>query len=213
MSADLMKLKDKTGAGLKDCKEALDNSKGDFEKAIAYLREKGKATAAKKADRVAAEGAVCSYIHMHGTIGVLCEINCETDFAAKNERFQQLCKDICMQIAAANPLYVIESEVPTKELEKEREILRNKAKAEKKPDAVIEKMLDGQVKKFYGEVCLLCQTFVKDPSKTIKDVVTETSAAIGEKISVRRFVRFQLGEGMEKKTENFAEEVKKVSGK
>jgi elongation factor Ts len=209
---DMMKLKDKTGAGLKDCKEALEASKGDFDKAIAYLREKGKATAAKKADRIAAEGAVGVYSH-HGKIGVMVEVNCETDFAAKSEKFQQLVKDIAMQIAASNPLYLDESQVPTAELEKEREILRNKAKAEKKPEAVIEKMLEGQVKKYYADICLLYQPFVKEPSKTVKDIVIETAAGIGEKISVRRFVRYELGAGIEKKNENFADEVAKVSGK
>ena len=213
MSADIMKLKNQTGAGIKDCKEALDNSKGDYEKAVAYLREKGKATASKKQDRIAAEGAVSSYIHAGGKIGVLVEINCETDFAAKNERFLELCKNVGMQIAASNPLYLDESEVPTHELEREKEILRNKARAEKKPDAIIEKMLEGQVKKYYGDICLIHQAFVKDPSKTIKDVVIETSAAIGEKVSIRRFVRYELGAGIEKKTEDFATEVAKAAGK
>ena len=210
-TSDIMKLKDVTGAGIKNCKEALDECKGDFEKAVALLREKGIASANKKSDsdRIAAEGTVGVYSHF-GKIGVIVEVNCETDFAAKSEKFQELVKNIAMQIAASNPLYLNESEVPTAELDKEREILRKKAKAEKKPDAIIEKMLEGQVKKYYGEVCLVHQSYVKDPSKTIKDVVTEAIATIGEKITIRRFVRYELGEGIEKKSENFAQEVAKA---
>ena len=207
---DIMRLKNTTGAGIKDCKEALEACNNDFDKAIAFLREKGKAAATKKADRIAAEGSIGVYSHF-GRIGVMVEINCETDFAAKSDRFQDLVKNISMQIAASNPLYLDETQVPTSELEKEREILRNKARAEKKPDAIIEKMLEGQVKKFYGEVCLVHQSYVKDPSKTVKDIVTEAIATIGEKISIRRFVRFELGEGIEKRNENFAEEVAKAS--
>ena len=207
--SDIMKLKNTTGAGIKDCKEALDECKGDFEKAVAFLREKGKATASKKADRIAAEGSVGLYSHF-GKIGVMVEVNCETDFAAKSEQFQDLVKNIAMQIAASNPLYVDESQVPTAELEAEKEILRNKARAEKKPDAIIEKMLEGQVKKYYGDVCLVHQSYVKDPSKTIKDVVIEATAAIGEKISIRRFVRYEVGEGIEKKADDFAAEVAKM---
>jgi elongation factor Ts len=209
-SKDIMRLKNTTNAGIKDCQEALTKCDGNFEKAIAYLREKGKSAAIKKADRVAAEGAVGVYTH-HGRIGVMVEINCETDFAAKNELFQNLLKDVAMQIAASNPLYLDETSVPTKELEKEKEVLRNKARAEKKPEAIIEKMLEGQVKKFYSEMCLLYQPFIKDPSKTVKDVVTEVTAGIGEKVSIRRFVRFELGEGIEKKSENFADEVAKAA--
>ena len=205
-----MKLKNTTGAGIKDCKEALENAKGDFDKAVAYLREKGKASAAKKADRIAAEGSIGAYIH-HGKIGVIVEVNCETDFAAKSDQFQDLVKNIAMQIAASNPLYLDETAVPKTELDKERDILRAKAKAEKKPDAIIEKMLEGQVKKYYAEVCLVHQPYVKDPSKSIKDIVIEATATIGEKISIRRFVRYELGEGIEKKSENFAEEVAKAS--
>ena len=208
---DVMKLKNTTGAGVNDCKSALEACKDDFDKAVAYLREKGKAAAVKKADRIAAEGAVGSYIHLGGKIGVLLEVNCETDFAAKSDQFQTLLKDIAMQIAASNPLYLDETSVPKAELEKEKTVLRNKAKAEKKPDAIIEKMLEGQVKKYYGEICLVHQSYVKDPSKTIKDIVTEATAAIGEKISIRRFVRYEMGEGLEKKSENFADEVAKAT--
>jgi len=210
--SDIMKLKNTTGAGIKDCKEALEASGGNFDKAVAYLREKGKAAVAKKQDRIAAEGYVGVYSHS-GKIGVVVEINCETDFAARSETFQELVKNIAMQIAASNPLYLDETQVPTEELEKEKEILRNKAKAEKKPPQVIEKMLEGQVKKYYGEVCLMHQSYIKDPAKTIVDVVTEATATIGEKISIRRFVRYELGEGIEKKQENFADEVAKVSAK
>ena len=206
---DIMKLKDKTGAGIKDCKEALEKTGGDMEKAIAYLREKGIASAAKKSDRIAAEGLVGVYSHF-GKIGVMVEINCETDFAAKNEKFGELVKNIAMQIAASNPLYLDESQVPKAELEKEREILKNKAKAEKKPDNVIEKMLEGQVKKYYGDVCLVHQAYIKDPSRKVSDIVTEVSAAIGEKIAIRRFARYELGEGIEKKVEDFAKEVAKT---
>ena len=211
--SDIMKLKEKTGAGVLDCKKALEETKGNFDKAVELLREKGKATAAKKADRIAAEGAVASYIHMGGKIGVLLEVNCETDFAAKSEKFQELCKNIAMHIAAANPLYLDETQVPTKELEKEREILRKKAENEKKPAAVIEKMLDGQVKKYYKDICLVHQDYVKDPAKTIKDIVVDATAAIGEKITIRRFTRYEMGEGLEKKNENFAEEVAKQQAK
>jgi len=209
---DIMKLKNTTGAGIGDCKKALEECKGDFDNAVAYLREKGKAAAAKKADRIAAEGACFSYVHLGGKIAVLLEINCETDFAAKAEQFQELGKNVAMHIAASNPLYLDESQVPTAELEREKEILRAKAANDKKPAAVIEKMLEGQVKKYYGDICLVHQPYVKDSSKTIKDVVTETVAAIGEKISIRRFIRYEMGEGLEKKSENFADEVAKITG-
>jgi len=209
---NVMKLKEMSGAGIKDCKEALEANGGDIDKAVAYLREKGKATAAKKQDRLASEGAVFSYVHLGGKIGVLVEINCETDFAARAEQFQELGKNVAMQIAASNPLYLDETQVPTEELDREKEILRAKAINDKKPAAVIEKMLEGQVKKYYGEICLIHQSYVKDPSKTIKDVVTETTAAIGEKIAIRRFVRYEMGEGLEKKSENFADEVAKTAG-
>jgi len=165
----------------------------------------------KKASKIAAEGVVGSYIHMGGKIGVLLEINCETDFAAKGDKFQELVKNIAMQIAASNPQYLDETQVPTGELEKEKEILRKKAENEKKPAAVIEKMLEGQVKKYYKDICLVHQDYVKDPSKTIKDVVVDATATIGEKITIRRFVRYEMGEGLEKKQENFAEEVAKQS--
>ena len=213
--SDIMKLKEKTGAGVLDCKKALEETKGNFDKAVEFLREKGKATAAKKADRIAAEGAVSSYIHMGGKIGVLLEVNCETDFAAKSDKFKDLCKNIAMHIAAANPQYVDEADVPGNELEKEKKILAKQAETQNagKPAAVIEKMVDGRIKKYLKDICLVHQEYVKDPSKTIKDIVVEATATIGEKITIRRFTRYEMGEGLQKKEENFAEEVAKQSAK
>ena len=208
---DVSKLRATTGAGMMDCKKALCETNGNFEEAIKYLREKGIAAAAKKADRIAAEGAVGSYIHMGGKIGVLVEVNCETDFVAKSDAFQNLVKDIAMQIAAAKPLYVNESEVPTEALEAEKEILKAQALNEGKPESVVEKMVEGRIKKYYKDVCLMDQDFVKDSSKTITQVVNEAVLAIGEKISIRRFVRYEMGEGLEKRVDNLAEEVAKMS--
>jgi len=213
--SDLMKLKNATGAGILDCKNALEEAKGNFDKAAEILREKGKASAAKKADRIAAEGTVASYIHMGGKIGVLVEVNCETDFAAKSEKFQALVKDIAMHIAAANPQFVDESGVPAKELAKEKDFLTKQATEQNanKPPQVIEKMVEGRIKKYLKDICLLDQEFVKDPSKTIKEVVVDAIATIGEKITVRRFVRYEMGEGLAKREENFAEEVAKQTAK
>ncbi len=208
---DVSKLRATTGAGMMDCKKALTETNGNFDEAIKYLREKGIAAAAKKADRIAAEGVVGSYIHMGGKIGVLVEINCETDFVAKSDAFQNLVKDIAMQIAAAKPLYVNESEVPNEALESEKEILKAQALNEGKPAAVIEKMVEGRIKKYYKDVCLMDQDFVKDSSKTITQVVNEAILSIGEKISIRRFVRYEMGEGLEKRVDNLAEEVAKMS--
>ena len=207
--SDIMKLRVATGAGIMHCKEALDECKGNFEKAVEYLREKGKAAAAKKesSDRINSEGIVANYIHMGGKIGVLVEINCETDFVARGEQFQELGKNIAMHIAAANPQYLDETQVPTGELDKEKEILKKQALNEGKPAAVVDKMVEGRVKKYYQDICLVHQAFVKDPSKTIKDVVTDAIVTIGEKITIRRFVRFEMGEGLEKKVDNFADEV------
>jgi len=209
---DVVELREKTGVGMLDCKKALTESNGDMEKAVAWLREKGIASAAKKQSRIAAEGAVFSYIHMGGKIGVLLEINCETDFVAKSDDFQALGHDIAMHIAAAAPKYVTTEEVDTTELDKEREILRAQALNEGKPEAVVDRMVEGRIKKYYKEVCLLEQEFVKDPSKTIAQLVSDATIKIGEKISVRRFSRFQMGEGLEKRKEDFAEEVKKQAG-
>lgn len=210
ITAEMVKqLRERTGSGMMDCKKALTASDGDMDKAIEFLREKGLAAAAKKAGRIAAEGLVDSYIHGEGRIGVLVEVNIETDFAAVNAEFKQLVKDIAMQIAAVNPLYVRREEVPTDILEKEMNILRIQAKNEGKPDKIIEKMVEGRIEKYYKEVCLLDQPWIKDPDKTIQQLVTEKIASIGENINVRRFVRFERGEGLEKKEENFAEEVAK----
>ena len=207
-----MKLKEATGAGVLDCKKALDETKGDYDKAVALLREKGKAKALKKgnSDRVASEGVVGSYIHMGGKIGVLVEINCETDFAQKSDQFNQLVKDVAMHIAAANPKYVSSSEVPESVLKHEKEILKKQAMEEGKPAAIAEKMLEGRIKKYYQDYCLMDQPFVKDSSKTIADIVNETIAFVGEKITIRRFVRYEMGEGIEKPKEDFAAEVSKT---
>jgi elongation factor Ts len=204
-------LREKTGAGMMDCKKALNEAGGDLGKAEEVLRKKGLSAAAKKAGRIASEGAVASYIHMGGKIGVLVEVNCETDFVARTEGFQSLVKDVAMQIAAAAPQYVRREEVPTAAIEKELEIARAQAREQKKPDAIVEKIATGKVDKFYKEVCLMEQPFVKDDKKTIQEVVTEAVAKIGENIQIRRFARFVLGEGLEKKQENLAAEVAKMA--
>lgn len=206
-AAQVKELREKTGAGMLDCKKALEEANGDIAKAGELLREKGLSAAANKAGRIATEGAVESYIHAGGKVGVLVEINCETDFVGKTEQFRTFCRDIAMHIAAANPTYVRREEVPTEALEKEKEILRNQALNEGKPEKIIDKMVEGRIGKYYEEFCLMEQQFVKDPDKTIDQLLNEKIAAIGENISIRRFVRFGLGEGLEKKQENFAEEV------
>lgn len=208
-ASDIKDLRAKTGAGIQDCQKALIASNGDMEKAVTYLREKGIASVAKKASRIAGEGIVESYIHMGGKIGVLVEVNCETDFVARSDEFKTLVRDIAMQIAAARPEYVRQEEVPSENLEKEREILIIQAKNEGKPQAIAEKMVEGRIKKYYKDVCLMEQDFVKDPSKTISDLITEATLKIGEKITIRRFVRYEMGEGLEKRQDNFAEEVQK----
>lgn len=209
ISASMVKeLRETTGAGMMDCKKALVETKGNMDEAIKYLREKGIAKAAKKMDRIAAEGIVASYIH-GGRIGVIVEINSETDFVAKNEEFQEFGKDVAMQVAAAKPLYVRREEVPQDAIEKEKEILRNQALNEGKPAQIVDKMVEGRIAKYYKEVCLLEQPFIKDPDKTIDDLLKEKIAKIGENLSIRRFSRFEVGEGIEKKQENFAEEVAK----
>ena len=206
-AAQVKELREKTGAGMLDCKKALEEANGDITKAGELLREKGLSAAANKAGRIATEGAVESYIHAGGKVGVLVEINCETDFVGKTEQFRTFCRDIAMHIAAANPPYVRREEVPTEALEKEKEILRNQALNEGKPEKIIDKMVEGRIGKYYEEFCLMEQSFIKDPDKTIDQLLNEKIAAIGENISIRRFVRFGLGEGLEKKQENFAEEV------
>jgi len=208
ISASAVKeLREKTGAGMLDCKKALEEAGGDLKKAAELLREKGLAAAANKAGRIATEGLVESYIHGAGRIGVLVEVNCETDFVAKTDQFREFVKDIAMQIAAANPQFVRREEVPTAALEKEKEILRNQALNEGKPAHIVDKMVEGRMSKYYEDVCLLEQAFVKDQDKTVQTLLNEKIAAIGENISIRRFVRFELGEGLEKKQDNFVEEV------
>ena len=211
-AAMVNELRKATGAGLMECKRALTETSGDHEKAIDYLRTKGLAAASKKSGRVATEGAVGSYIHAGGKIGVLVEVNCETDFVAKNDTFQAFVKDISMHIAAASPLYVRREEVPAELIEREKEIYRAKAKESGKPDAIIEKILDGQINKFYGDICLLEQPYVKDPDKTIQTLLNETISTIGENMSIRRFAKFVLGEGLAKKETDFAAEVAAVVG-
>ena len=204
---DVKTLRERTGAGMMDCKNALVECDGDMDKAVDYLREKGIAKAAKKAGRIAAEGIVDSYIHMGGRVGVLLEVNCETDFVANGDMFRTLVHDIALQIAAANPQYVSKEEGPEEVLEKEKSILRAQALEEGKPEKIVDKMVEGRIKTFYEDNCLLNQKYVKDPSKTIEQVIIEATAQIGEKISVRRFVRYEMGEGLQKKEENLADEV------
>nr|WP_206663751.1 translation elongation factor Ts [Pelotomaculum schinkii] len=200
-------LRERTGAGMMDCKKALAESGGDIDKAADYLREKGLAAAAKKAGRIAAEGLVESYIHGGGRIGVLVEVNCETDFVAKTDEFKALVKDIAMQIAAAKPEFVKREEVPAEALEHEKAILRAQALNEGKPANIVEKMVEGRVEKYFKEVCLLEQPFIKEPDMSIKQLLTEKISKIGENISIRRFTRYELGEGIEKKQSDLAAEV------
>ena len=190
-------LREKTGAGMMDCKKALVESGGNEEKAIAYLREKGLAKAAKKAGRATSQGIIGSYIHNNGKLGAMSELKCETDFVAKNEKFQAFAKDLAMQVAAANPVCVTPEQVPADLLAKEREIYKNQAMQEGKPEAIAEKIVDGRMKKFYSEVCLLEQPFIKDDKKTIKDLLNELIAVLGENMQIGRFSRLVLGEGAE----------------
>jgi len=200
-------LRERTGAGMMDCKNALLESKGEMEQAIDYLRKKGLASAAKKAGRVTAEGVVGSYIHMGGKIGVLVEINCETDFVARTDEFQELVKNIAIHIAAADPRFVRREEVTQDVLDRERAIFRERTLAEGKPEKIVDKIVEGRMEKFYGESVLLEQPFIKDPDKTVQQLVSEKIVKIGENIQVRRFARFKLGEGIEKKADDFAAEV------
>jgi len=213
VTATLIKdLRERTGAGMADCKKALVEVDGDVDKAIDYLRAKGLAKAAKKAGREATEGAVVSYIHGGGRIGVLVEINCETDFVGKNDDFQAFARDVAIQIAAMNPQFVSKDEVPADVIEKERAVLVAKAKESGKPEPVAQKMVEGQITKWMKEICLLDQGFVKDPDKTISVVLQELVAKIGENIKIRRFTRFELGEGLDKKKDDFAAEVAAQAG-
>jgi elongation factor Ts len=200
-------LRQKTGAGMMDCKKALNETAGDLEKAVETLRKKGLSAAAKKAGRIATEGLVQSYIHAGGSIGVLVEVNCETDFVAKTEAFQGFVKDICLHVAANKPTYLTPEEIPEEVRAKEKEIAMEQARASGKPQAVLEKIAEGKVQKFAQDNCLLEQGFVKDPDKAVKTILTELVAKIGENVKIRRFIRFELGEGLEKKKDDFASEV------
>lgn len=184
-------LREKTGAGLLDCQKALAETGGNMEEAITLLRKKGAATADKKAGRATKEGLVSSYIHVGGKVGVLIEVNCETDFVARTDDFKAFCNDICLQIAASSPLYVTRDEVPTAAIEGEREIAL--AQVQGKPPAAVQKIVEGKLEKYYSTVCLVDQPFVKNPDKTIKEILTEKIATIGENMSIRRFTRYQLG--------------------
>jgi len=208
VSAGMVKeLRERTGAGMMDCKKALNEVNGDMEKAIDYLREKGLAAAAKKSGRITAEGLVDSYIHGVGRIGVLVEVNCETDFVAKTDQFKTLVRDIAMQIAASKPEYIRREEVPADIIAREKDVLAAQAANEGKPEKIIQKMVEGRIEKYYKEVCLLEQPFIKDPDISINQLLTGSISKIGENISVRRFVRFELGEGLQKRSDDFAAEV------
>ena len=210
--AAVKELRERTGAGIVDCKQALGECDGDMDKATEYLRKKGLAAAGKRAGRIASEGLVESYIHLGGRIGVLLEVNCETDFVAKNPDFKAMCHDLCMQVAAVNPLWVRKEDVPAELIAKEKEIAEAKAKAEGKPEKVLPKIAEGAVAKWMKDTVLLEQPFVKEPAKNVETLVNEMVAKIGEKISVRRFVRYEVGEGMEKRTHDIAAEVAKELG-
>jgi len=213
---DVAKLRERTGAGMMDCKKALTETGGNMDKAADYLREKGIAKAANKAGRIAAEGIVDSYIHMKGKIGVLVEVNCETDFVAKSDDFRALVHDIALQIAASKPIYVDKTEVPADVIQKEKDILaaqiKNDEKNKNKPAAVVEKMIEGRIGKFYTENCLLDQEFIKDTAQTVSQVINSAVAKIGEKITVRRFARYEMGEGIEKRSTDFAAEINQQIG-
>lgn len=215
-AAAVKQLREKTGAGMMECKNALVEAEGNEEKAIEILRKRGLASAKKREGRIAAEGIVGQYIHMGGKVGVLVEVNCETDFVARGDEFQQLVKDIAMHIAAAEPRYVTREEIPAEALDKEREIARAQAKNDpknaNKPGQVIDKIVEGRLNKFYEEAVLLDQPFVKEPAKTVGELVTEKVAKTGEKITVRRFTRYKMGEGLEKKEDDFGGEVASLVG-
>jgi elongation factor Ts len=197
VSASMVKdLREKTGAGMMDCKKALADAGGNFEKAVDYLRQKGLATAAKRAGRIASEGRIGSYVHAGGKIGVMVEVNCETDFVAKTEDFQTFAKDIAMHIAASSPLYLRRENVPPDALEREREIFRAQARDAGKPEKIVEKIIEGKLEKFYSEVCLLEQSFVKDPDLTVQELLNGLIGKLGEKVEIRRFSRFQVAEGL-----------------
>jgi elongation factor Ts len=206
-AVEVKELRQRTGAGIKACKKALIECDGDIDKAIEYLRKKGLAAAAKKAGRIASEGLVSTYLHMNGRIGVLLEVNSETDFVAKTEDFKSFCHDIALQIAAMNPDCVSREEIDATTLEQERAIHREKALASGKPEKIVDRIVDGQINKWYSERVLLEQKCVKEDKKTVEQVLKELIGKLGENLQIRRFVRYELGEGLEKKTENFAAEV------
>jgi elongation factor Ts len=214
-AAAVKSLREKTGAGMMDCKRALNEADANEDRAIEILRERGLASAKKKEGRVASEGVVGSYIHMGGKVGVLVEVNCETDFVARGEEFQQLVKDIAMHIAAAEPRYVSRDEVSAEVLDKEREIARAQAKNDpknaSKPEQVIDKIVEGRLNKFYEEFVLLDQPFIKEPAQTVGEMVTEKVAKTGEKITIRRFARYKMGEGLSKREDDFQDEVAKLA--
>jgi len=199
VSATMVKdLREKTGAGMMDCKKALAESAGNFEKAVDYLRQKGLATAARRAGKVASEGQIGSYVHAGGKIGVMVEVNCETDFVAKTDDFRSFAKDVAMHIAASSPLYIQRENVPPEALEREREIYRAQVREAGKPEKIMEKIVEGKLEKYYSEVCLLEQPFIKDPDRTVQDLLNGLIGKLGEKVEIRRFIRFQVGEGMAK---------------
>lgn len=200
-------LRERTQAGVLDCKLALEEARGDFDKATVILRKKGLAAAAKRADRATAEGLIFAYIHSGDSLGVLVEMNCETDFVAKTPEYRELVKDIAMHIAALAPTYVRREDVRQAEIDQEKEIYRSKALASGKPEKIVERVVEGQLGKFFGEVCLLEQPFVKEPSITVGQLVADRIASTKENINVRRFVRFKLGEGLQKRSADFAGEV------
>ncbi len=210
--ADIKELRQRTGAGMLDCKKALAETGGDIEAAVDWLRKKGIAKAAKKAGRVAAEGLVHAYIHHGGRVGVLVEVNCETDFVARTDRFKELVNDIAMHIAASSPDYLSKDDVPEADLERERKLQIERVMAEGKPEHIAERIVQGRMAKFFEEHCLLEQPFVKDDSKTVGEVIAEAVGSIGENIRVRRFVRYELGEGIQKRQDDFAAEVAAAVG-
>lgn len=209
ITASMVKeLREQTGSGMMDCKKALQETDGDMDKAVDLLREKGMADSAKKAGRIAAEGVIASYLHMGGRIGVMVEINCETDFVAKTDAFKEFAQNIAMHIAAANPSYLTAEEVPEEELKHEREVLKAQALNENKPEHIVEKMVEGRLKKYYAENCLMQQAYIRsETDETIEDIVKSAIAEFGENIKIRRFTRYEMGEGLEKRSEDFAAEV------
>lgn len=209
ITASMVKeLREQTGSGMMDCKKALQETDGDMDKAVDLLREKGMADSAKKAGRIAAEGVIASYLHMGGRIGVMVEINCETDFVAKTDAFKEFAQNIAMHIAAANPSYLTAEEVPEEELNHEREVLKAQALNENKPEHIVEKMVEGRLKKYYAENCLMQQAYIRsETDETIEDIVKSAIAEFGENIKIRRFMRYEMGEGLEKRSEDFAAEV------